>query len=446
MIITKKHLSRRSVLRGAGAALALPLLDSMIPAFASTAEVAAATGVKRFGAIYVGMGMNMPMWMQAEGPLKLNAINAPMQPFYDRMVVIAGLDNEGALSTDQGQHPRAQAAWLTGCRAKKTDGPDIFLGTSVDQIIARETAKETQLGSIEFTVEPTDLAGSCGYGFSCAYNNTIAWRTPTTPLPMENNPRNLFERLFGATDSTDAKVRARLMKANASVLDSLLTEVNGLKRGLGGSDERKMAEYLDAVRDAERRIQRAEEQGDKELPVVQQPAGMPATFEDYVKLMLDLQVLAFQTDLTRVFTFVMVRESSTRSYPEIGVADSHHPLSHHQNDTEKLARLSKINAFHVKQLAYLVDKLQATKDGNGTLFDNTLLLYGSGMSDSNLHVPENLPLVVVAGKRFDLKGNRFLQYPEKTPMANLHLRLLEMYGMHMEQFADSKGELNSLSV
>jgi hypothetical protein len=446
MIITKKHLSRRTVLRGAGAALALPFLDGMIPALATRSVAAAAAGVKRFGAIYVGMGVSMPAWSQPEGELKINTITAPMEPFRDRMVVIAGLDNRGALSNDQGQHPRAQAAWLTGCRAKKTDGPDIHLGTSVDQIIAQETSKQTQVGSMEFTVEPTDLAGSCGYGFSCAYNNTIAWRTPTTPLPMENNPRNVFERLFGASDSTDKAVRARLMKANASVLDSLLSEVNGLKRGLGSADERKLAEYLDAVRDAERRIQRAEEQSNKELPVIDQPAGMPDGFEEYVRLMLDLQVLAFQTDLTRVFTFVLVRESSIRSYPEIGVPDSHHPLSHHQNNSEKLGRLAKINSFHVKQLAYLADKLNKTKDGDGTLFDNTLLLYGSGMSDSNLHIPTNLPLTVVAGKNFDLKGNRFLRYPEATPMANLHLRLLEMYGMHMEQFADSNGELNSLSI
>jgi hypothetical protein len=248
MIITKKHLSRRTMLRAAGATLALPLLDSMIPAM--TARPKAAAPVRRFGGIYVGMGMNMQTWMQPEGELKMNQIVEPMQAHRDRVVVLSGLDSKEALSADQGPHPRAQAAWLTGCRAKKTDGPDIYLGTSVDQIIARETAKETQLGSLELTVEPTDLAGSCAYGFSCAYNNTIAWRTPTTPLPMENNPRNVFERLFGASDSTEASVRRRLLTANASVLDSLTDQVVALNSGLGPTDRRKLDEYLDGVRDA----------------------------------------------------------------------------------------------------------------------------------------------------------------------------------------------------
>ena len=265
MIITKKKISRRTMLRGAGATLALPMLDGMVPAFASSRETAAAAPVKRFGAIHVGMGMNMRTWSQESGELVLNPILQPMAAFKDRMVVTAGLDSKEAISNDQGQHPRAQAAWLTGTRAKKTDGPDIRLGTSLDQILAKEASKETQLGSLEFTVEPTDLAGSCAYGFSCAYNNTIAWRTPTTPLPMENNPRNVFERLFGASDSTDKDVQARMRKANASVLDSLVEQVSGFNKGLGQSDKRKLAEYLDAVRDSERRIQKAEEQWDREL-------------------------------------------------------------------------------------------------------------------------------------------------------------------------------------
>ncbi len=444
MIITKKHLPRRTILRGAGAALALPLLDGMLPAFAAPSQVAAVTGIKRFGAIYVGMGFNMKVWMQPEGELQMNEIISPMQPFRDRVVVLSGLDDKEAISNDQGQHPRAQAAWLTGCRAKKTDGPDIRLGTSLDQIIARQTEKETQLGSIEFTVEPTDLAGSCAYGFSCAYNNTIAWRTPTTPLPMENNPRNVFERLFGASDSTEAKVRMRELKANASVLDSLTAQVSGFKKGLGPSDRQKIAEYLDAVRDTERRIQKAEEQTTKELPVVEQPAGMPPVFEDYVRLMLDLQLLAFQTDMTRVFTFVIARESSIRSFPEIGVPDSHHPLTHHQNNAEKLARLAKVNLFHMKQVAYLVDRLQKTPEGAGSMLDSTMILYGSGMSDGNLHIPTNVPTTLVSGKNFGIKGNRYLQFEERTPMANLQLTILDKFGLPMEHFGDSTGELPRL--
>ena len=446
MFITKKQISRRTMLRGAGATLALPMLDGMIPAFATAREAAAATPVKRFGAIHVGMGMDMRTWTQATpGELALNPILQPLAAFKDRMVVVGGLDSKEAISNDQGPHPRAQAAWLTGCRAKKTDGPDIRLGTSLDQVIAKEYAQVTQLGSMELTVEPTDLAGSCAYGFSCAYNNTIAWRTPTTPLPMENNPRNVFERLFGASDSTDKAVQAKIRRANASVLDSLVEQVGGFTKGLGASDKQKLAEYLDAVRDAERRIQKAEEQSDKEMPVVEQPTGIPAAFEEYTRLLLDLQMLAFQTDLTRVFTFVLVRESSVRSYPEVGVPDSHHPLSHHQNNAEKLARLAKINTFHVKQLQYLVEKLATTKDGDGVMLDSAMVLYGSGMSDSNMHIPTNVPTLLVSGKNFGIKGNRSIQVSERTPLANLQMSILERYGMPMEKFGDSNGELKALT-
>jgi hypothetical protein len=441
MINFKKQISRRTVLRGAGATLALPMLDGMVPAFANAREAAAAAPARRFGGIYVGMGFDMKTWTHPDGPLGVNPIISPMLPFKDRTIVVSGLDSKEAISADQGPHPRAQAAWLTGCRAKKTDGPDIRLGTSLDQIIAKEYSKETQLGSLELTVEPTDLAGSCAYGFSCAYNNTIAWRTPTTPLPMENNPRNVFERLFGASDSTDKAVQARVRKANASVLDSLAEQVGGFNRGLGASDKQKLAEYLDAVRDSERRIQKAEQQADRELPVLEQPSGIPAVFEDYVKLLLDLQLLAFQTDMTRVFTFVLVRESSIRSYPEIGVPDSHHPLSHHQNNAEKLARLAKLNTFHMKQLAYLVDRMAKTKEGDGTMLDNSMILYGSGMSDGNLHIPTNVPTILVSGKNFGIKGDRFIQVAERTPLANLQLTMLERYGMPMDKFGDSNGEL-----
>src|SRR5262245_33043687 len=352
MIVTKKHLSRRTILRGLGASLALPLLDGMIPAFVPK-MFAATAPIKRFGALYVGMGANMNIWLQPKpGELQINPIIQALEPLRDHLVVVAGLDSRQAFSSDNGQHPRAQSSWLTGCRAKKTDGPDIHLGVSLDQIIAKEYAKDTQLGSLELTLDPTDLAGNCAYGFSCAYNNTIAWRTPTTPLPMENNPRNVFERLFGAADTTDPAVRRRLLKTNASILDSVSEQVGGFTKGLGPVDRRKVSEYLDAVRDVERRIQKAEEQSNKEMPIITQPAGIPTSFEDHAKLMYDLQVLAFQTDLTRVITFVMVRESNIRSYPELGVPDSHHPLSHHQNNPEKLARLAKINAYHVKQFAY----------------------------------------------------------------------------------------------
>jgi hypothetical protein len=445
MIVTKKHLSRRTMLRGLGASLALPLLDGMIPAFVPR-MFAATAPIKRFGALYVGMGENMNVWLQAKpGELQINPIIQALEPFREHTLVLAGLDSKQAFSSDNGQHPRAQSSWLTGCRAKKTDGPDIQLGVSLDQIVAKEYAKETQLGSLELTLDPTDLAGNCAYGFSCAYNNTIAWRTPTTPLPMENNPRNVFERLFGATDTTDPAVRRRLLKTNASILDSITEQVGGFKKGLGPVDQRKLGEYLDAVRDVERRIQKAEEQSNKELPIVAQPVGIPATFEEHAKLMFDLQLLAFQTDLTRVFTYVLVRESSIRSYPEIGVPDSHHPLSHHQNNPDKLARLAKINAFHMKQFAYFVEKLKSTVEGGTSLLDNTMLLYGSGMSDSNLHTPENVPTVVVAGKGYGIRGNRYLQFQGGTPLANLQLTMLDKMGLPVEHFGDSNGELATLT-
>ncbi len=444
MIITKRHLDRRTILRGTGAALALPLLDAMVPAFG---PASAATPVRRFGAMYVAMGMSMPTWMQPrDGELAMNSILAPMEKFRDRMVVASGLDSEPAVSVgDNGNHPRAQAAWLTGAHAKKTDGPDIRLGVSLDQIFARQFEKETQLGSLELAMEATDLVGNCAYGFSCAYNNTIAWRSATTPLPMENNPRNVFERLFGAAGTTDPKVRVRQLKLDSSILDSVNQQVSGVRKGLGQRDVAKLAEYLDAVRDVERRIQKAEDQATREMPVIAQPTGIPATFEEHARLMFDLQLLAFQTDLTRVFTFVLARESSTRSYPEVGVPDSHHPLSHHQNNAEKLGRLAKLNAFHVKQLAYFVERLQATKDGDGTLLDGTMLLYGSGMSDSNMHLPRNVPTLLVSGKNLGIKGNRSLMFKDGTPLANLQLTLAERFGAPVEKFGDSSGQLTTLA-
>ena len=445
MIVTRKHLPRRTVLRGLGAAIALPLLDGMVPAF-TPLRVSAAAPVRRFGAVYVGMGMNMNEWMQpAEGALRINSILEPVQRFADRMLVVSGLDSNEAYATDNGQHPRMQATWLTGSRAKKTYGADIHLGTSLDQIVAKEFGKDTQVGSLELAVESTVLAGDCAYGYSCAYNNTIAWRTPTTPLPMENNPRNVFERLFGASDSSDPQARLRDVGRNRSILDSVTGDVASLQRELGPSDNARLDEYLDAVRDIERRLTNAEGQVARDLPVVSRPTGIPASFEEHVKVMLDLQLVAFQTDLTRVFTFLMVRESSIRSYPEIGVPDSHHPLSHHQNNPEKLARQAKLNAYHLKMMGYFLDKLQATPDGDGSLFDHTLLLYGSGMSDSNLHLHKNVPTLIVAGKDSGIAGNRFLQYAEGTPLANLQLNILERLGLPVEKFGDSSGRLSRLS-
>jgi len=446
MIITKRHLPRRTILRGAGAALALPLLDAMVPAF-SPLRLSAAAPIRRFGAIYVGMGFNMPIWTQPNpnGALEMNAILQPMDAYKERMLVVSGCDSKEGDGIDGGQHPRMQTSWLTGSRAFRTEGVNIHAGTSLDQVVARNWEKDTQLASLELAIESTDLLGTCSLGYSCAYNNTIAWRTPTTPLPMENNPRNVFERLFGASDSTEPSVRLAEIRTDRSVLDSVTAKVSSVKTTLGASDQAKLAEYLDAVRDVERRVVKAEEQVARELPVVDRPIGIPGTFEEHVKLMFDLQALAFQTDLTRVFSFLMVREASVRSYPEIGVPDSHHPLSHHQNNPEKLARQAKLNAFQMRMLAYFVDKLAGTPEGDGTMFDNSLLFYGSGMSDSNLHLHKNLPITVVHGKNMDIAGNRHVKAKEGTPLANLQMTLLGKLGIGVEKFGDSQGELDLLT-
>ena len=442
MIITRRHLPRRTVLRGLGAAVALPLLDGMIPALPGARGAAAAAPARRFGAIYAGMGMNMPVWTQpAAGKLAFNPILAPMQPHADRILVVSGCDSKEGDGIDGGQHPRMQTSWLTGCRANRTEGVDIRAGTSLDQIVARQWENQTQLASLELAIESTDLLGTCSLGYSCAYNNTVSWRTPTTPLPMENNPRNVFERLFGASDSTGREARLRDIHTDRSVLDSVTRKAAGLRATLGAGDQVKLGEYLDAVRDVERRVRKAEEQVDRELPVVDRPVGIPPTFEAHVKLMFDLQTLAFQTDLTRVFAFLMVREASVRSYPEVGVPDSHHPLSHHQNAPEKLAKQARLNTFQMQMLRYFVDRLAATPDGDGTLLDHALLLYGSGMSDSNLHLPRNLPTVVVHGRNYDIEGNRHIMATAGTPFANLHMTLLDKLGLDVERFGDSNGEL-----
>jgi len=445
MMITKKSLSRRTVLRGFGAAVTLPLLDGMLPAFAGPLENSV-KAVRRFGAVYVPMGVNMRQWTPAgEGTLELQPIMEPLAAFKDRLLVVSGLDSREGDGTDSGPHPRCQTSWLTGCRAKRTEGADIHAGVSMDQIVAKEFGKETQLGSLELGIESNELMGVCNIGYSCAYNNTCSWRTPTTPLPMENNPRAVFERLFGSSDSTDSAARLADIKRNRSILDSVMERVSTFQRGLSSSDRSRVGEYLDSVRDIERRIQKAEQQVDQELPVVEQPIGIPAVYSEHANLMFDLMAIAYQTDLTRVATFMLSREASVRSYPEIGVADSHHPISHHANDPEKLAKIAKINKFHMQLFASFLKKLESTPDGDGTLLDHTLLLYGSGMSDSNIHYTRNVPtLVVGGGKTFNIAGGRHMQFSEK-PLSNLQLTLIDKLGLPVEHFGDSTGELNLLA-
>lgn len=443
-ISTRRYLSRRTVIRGAGAALALPLLNAMVPAHAATRRTAAAP-VRRFAAVYMPMGANMAAWTPAAaGPFELTPSLYPLERFKDRLVVVSGLDHDSAVSRGRavGQHSRVMASWLTGVRVVPTEGPGFHNGRSVDQIIAAQVGGETQLRSLELALESVELVGACEQGYTCVYTGTIAWKTPTTPLPMEINPRVVFERLFGDTGSLDPRARAIRARKDRSLLDSVTSTVARLHRDLGPEDRLKLAQYMDAVRDVERRIQKAEEQGERDLPVVDQPVGIPRTYDEHATLMFDLMALAFQTDLTRVVTFILGRELSVRTFPQIGISEPHHPLSHHQNNPEKLADQAKLNAYQVRLFAHLLEKLDAAREGDGSILDHSVILYGSGMSDSNLHVPLNLPTLVIGGGAGRLKGDRHLSYPKGTPLTNLQLTLMEMVGVEMASFGDSTGMLD----
>jgi len=437
MIITKKAIPRRTVLRGIGASLALPLLDGMVPAFASLRNTVAKP-VGRLGVVYVPNGMAMEYWTPAaEGTaFELTPILQPLAPFRDELLVLSGLSGVRG----GGAHASASTRFLTGTPSKQTEY-DLHGGISMDQFAARELGQYTQLASLELALDGRDNAGSCDAGYSCAYTNTISWRSATTPLPMENNPRAVFERLFGDSGSTDTAARLARIREERSVLDSVTDKVAALERGLGPGDRGKLGEYLEAVRDIERRIQKAEQQSAQQLPVVEQPAGIPATYKEHAELMFDLQVLAYQTDLTRIITFMMARELSGRSYPEIGVADAHHPLSHHENQPERIGLMSKINTYHTTLFAGYVEKLRSTSDGDGSLLDHMILIYGAGISNSNAHSPDDLPILLLGGAAGQLKGGRHLKYPKETPMPNLLLTVMEKLGVPMESIGNSTGKL-----
>jgi len=450
MISTKKHLSRRTVLRGLGATLALPLLDGMVPAFAAIRQTAAKP-VQRFAGFYVPNGMSMPSWTPTgEGAaFQFSSILEPLTPFRDRLLVLTGMCSKEAdprPGEGDGDHSRAQAGFLTGAHAKKTgSGADLEAGISIDQIVAKEFGKETQLASLELALESYDLVGQCEDGYGCAYSATIAWRNAKTPLPMEADPRAVFERLFGASDSTDSRARLAQLRRDRSILDMVSGQLTDLQRSLGQGDLSRLTEYLDSIRDVERRIQIAEAQSDRELPTVHQPAGVPASFEEYAKVMYDLLALAFQTDLTRVGTFLYGREKSVRTYPEIGVPDPHHPISHHQRRADHLEKLAKINAYHVKMFAHFLEKLRSTPDGDGTLLDHSILVYGAGMSDSDTHYHHHLPIVVAGGGAGQIRGGRHLRFNNEPPLANLHVTLLDKMGFPVERLGDSDGKVPELS-
>jgi hypothetical protein len=446
MIITRKAIPRRTVLRGLGATLALPLLDGMIPALTAQARTAAAP-INRFGVMYVVNGMIMESWTPvAEGAgYELTPTLAALAPHRDRFSVLSGLACVPSPGRPGGAHAKASTRFLTDV-SPPTSETWLDAGVSVDQLLAREAGRHTQLASLELAIESGETAGACDVGFACAYTNTISWRSANTPLPTENNPRVVFERLFGDSGSTDPKARRARIAQDRSVLDSVIQEAGALKGSLGPGDGVKLVEYLDAIRDVERRIQRAEEQSGRELPVVDHPAGVPGSFDEHVRLMCDLQVLAYQADLTRIVTFMLGREFSGVTFPQIGVTDAHHPITHHQQEPEKIVKVAKINAYQVTKFAYLLDRLQATPDGDGTLLDHVTLLYGTGMGDCNAHDPRSIPLLLAGGGAGHLKGGRHVRYPKETPLANLHLTLLDKFGVKLDRIGDSTGRLDDRTL
>src|SRR5256714_2866952 len=425
MVITRKAIHRRAFLRGTGAALALPVLDAMTPAL--SAETARPI---RMGLMQVPNGiMNLKNeWApKAEGPLEMPRILEPLADFKDRLVVMSGLDNQQAAGLNGevgGDHPRAGPAWLTGTHAKMTSGADLRAGISVDQIAAREFGKETQIASLEIGLESPEVVGACESAYGCAYYNTIAWRNETSPLPMENRPRAIFERLFGEA-GTNPEVRLALRQEDRSILDAINADVRRLRGKLGGADRGKIEQYLEAVRDVERRMQLADKQGGRGLPQDAAPAGATEGFSEFYKLMADLMVLAWQTDMTRVITFMMGHEMSGRAYPEVGFGDAHHPCTHHQGDPEKIEKTVKINTFHIKMLSHFLDKLRSTPDGDGSLLDHSMILYGAALSDANLNLYTDLPLLLVAGGVGGVKGGQHVRYPKRTPLTNLLLTMLD---------------------
>ena len=434
-------LSRRTILQGLGATVSLPLLDAMVPAFASTTPGAAPL---RLAFIYVPNGVLMDHWTPSSDAhnFQLPRILAPLAPHRDNVLVLSGLtQNTGrALGDAAGDHARASATYLTGVHPRKTDGAGICAGVSVDQVAASHVGAATKLPSLELACEDGRLIGNCDSGYSCAYNNTVSWRTPSTPLPPEVNPRAVFERLFGTIDENPADRRKR-QRNETSILDYVLDDTRRLSGQVGSSDNRKIDEYLTSVREIERRIQFAEKDDQQLSPSFEKPNGVPADFAVYARLMFDLMLVAFQTGATRVSTFMIGREGSLRAYREIGISDAHHPITHHAGNPELIEKVVRINTYHMEQFAYFLGRLKSTPDGDGTLLDHSQIVYGSGLSDGNRHAHNNLP-VLLAGK----SGGQHITYPAETPMNNLHLALLDRMGVHIDSLGDSNGELNVLSL
>jgi hypothetical protein len=442
MIITKKSLPRRTFLRGAGVALALPWLDAMMPAFAVRAQ---ATSIRRFAGLYLPHGMIMTNFTpETDGTgFELPPILKSLEPYRDQVVVVTGAN--GPRNLDNGGHAYAPSSWLTGATAKKTQGSDIHLGESLDQVLAREIGQETLLPSLELATEDfTSYVGACETGFSCSYMNTLSWSSPTTPLPMETNPRVVFERLFGAPGTSTQRLER--LHRNQSVLDSVRAKAATLRIGLGSQDRSRMDDYLENLREIERRIKKAETQAASTAEVPDAPPGVPARRADHVALLFDLVAIAWEADLTRVTSFMMGRDVTYQSYPEIGITEGHHPLSHHGNNPEKMARFSAINAYETQFFARFLDRLRTTRDGDGTLLDNSIVFFGSGMSGGNTHSTTGLPIVIAGGGAGRIKGGRHLRHPvspsDGIPLGNVLLSIGHRMGLEIERQGQSTGTID----
>ncbi|HMY76105.1 MAG TPA: DUF1552 domain-containing protein, partial [Blastocatellia bacterium] len=442
MIVTRKHLPRRTFLKGVGAAVALPMLDAMTPALS-----AAPKAPVRWAVLYVPNGVVNIDWWRPKGTGKnfeFSRLLKPLEPLREDILVLSGLDdhNGNALGDGPGDHGRAGASFLSGVHCKKTSGADIQAGISADQVGAQALAAQTRFGSLELGCEDSRTVGNCDSGYSCAYTNSISWRTPTTPNPPEVNPRMAFERLFGTADlSLSPEVRARRAGYRKSILDLVREDTKKLTGNLGASDRRKMDEYLFAVREIETRIEKAEKDQSAFTPNIEKPAGIPIHFSEYVSLMCDIQLLAFQADLTRISTLMFAREGSMRVYPEIGINDPHHPLTHHRNNADWIEKVAQINTYHVDLVAKYLKKLKETKDGDGSLLDHSMILYGASICDGNKHNHEDLPIILAGrganGQDADLQPGRHLVFPKGTPMTNLYLSLLDRMGVRAEKIGDS---------
>lgn len=440
-VIRRKSISRRTVLRGMGATIALPLLDAMVPA-ATALDQTPAKPVRRLGYVFMPMGCDISRWTppNADNLDELSFSLNSLEKVRDQVVVVGNMELANAYP---GSHATSNSSFLSAAKAKQTESSDYFLGTTADQIAAQQIGRGTQLPSLEMAMDLMQLVGQCDNGYACVYQNNLSWSSPTTPLPAEAHPRIIFESMFGEGGS--AEQRSKALREKASLLDWVTEDIDRLKREVGPADRERIGQYLDSVREVERRIQRAEaDAAENPLRDLERPIGVPTAFADHARLMFDLQVLAMQADITRVITFQLARETSNRSYPEIGVPESHHPLSHHGNDPEKIAKVAKITQFHVSLFAGFLEKLKATPEGNGTLLDHSLYLYGSGMCNPNTHNHTNLPILVAGGAAGGMQGGRHIRYSDHTPLANLHLTLLDKVGVRLERFADSNGKTDEL--